>query len=169
MTERVALYRLFNENGRLLYVGITNNPSVRFVHHKMEKTWWTDVARREIEWFASRDDALKAEVRAIHQESPLWNVSKSLTRKQAKRTSWRTRMRPARKEGATPDSNLVMLTFVAGRWREEMARRDALREEVAAAIRAANADGVPQKDIAEVTGYTRQQIRRIVLAEPQDA
>ncbi|MEU0493527.1 hypothetical protein ABZ249_30235 [Nocardiopsis sp. NPDC006139] len=61
------------------------------------------------------------------------------------------------------------LAHIAGRFRDSEKRTEVLREEVAAAIRAANADGVPQKDIAEVTGYTRQQIRRIVLAEPQGA
>ncbi|MGW1667934.1 hypothetical protein [Streptomyces sp. NPDC002324] len=32
------------------------------------------------------------------------------------------------------------------------------------AIRQADADDVPQKDICEATGYTCQQVRRIVLA-----
>ncbi|MFD7876270.1 hypothetical protein ACFV5G_19555 [Streptomyces sp. NPDC059766] len=39
-----------------------------------------------------------------------------------------------------------------------------LRQELAVAIRQADSDGVAQKDICEATGYTRQQVRRIVLA-----
>ncbi|MFE1170425.1 hypothetical protein [Nocardiopsis sp. NPDC058789] len=61
------------------------------------------------------------------------------------------------------------LAHVATRFRDSEKRTEILREELASAIRAANADEVPQKDIAEVTGYTRQQVRRIVLSEPQEA
>lgn len=61
------------------------------------------------------------------------------------------------------------LAHTAGRFREAQARTEFLREEVAEAIRAAHRDGVPQKDICEVTGYTRQQVRRIVIAGESDA
>lgn len=54
---------------------------------------------------------------------------------------------------------------IAQRFREAEARAEILRQELAAAIRQADADDVAQKDIAEATGYTRQQVRRIVKAE----
>jgi predicted transcriptional regulator len=56
------------------------------------------------------------------------------------------------------------LEHVARRYREAEARAEILRQELAAAIVEADKDHVMQRDIAEVTGYTRQQIRRIVLA-----
>lgn len=56
------------------------------------------------------------------------------------------------------------LAQLAQRFREAETRADILRQELGAAIRQAAADDVPQKDICEVTGYTRQQVRRIVLA-----
>ncbi|WP_333736341.1 hypothetical protein [Streptomyces sp. IBSBF 2806] len=56
------------------------------------------------------------------------------------------------------------LTQVAQRFRDAEKRTEILRQELAAAIRQADADEVPQKDICEATGYTRQQVRRIVLA-----
>ncbi|MFJ7154635.1 hypothetical protein ACIQUQ_06825 [Streptomyces sp. NPDC101118] len=56
------------------------------------------------------------------------------------------------------------LEHLARRFREAEVRTEILRQELAAAIREADADGVPQKDVCEVTGYTRQQIRRIVKA-----
>lgn len=56
------------------------------------------------------------------------------------------------------------LEHLARRFREAEVRAEILRQELAAAIREADADGVPQKDVCEVTGYTRQQIRRIVKA-----
>lgn len=56
----------------------------------------------------------------------------------------------------------------ARRFREAEARTEILRQELAAAIAQADADGVLQKDICEATGYTRQQVRRIVLAATTD-
>lgn len=61
------------------------------------------------------------------------------------------------------------LQHVASRFRESEHRTKILREELAAAIRQADADGLPQKDICEVTGYTRQQVRRIVIATETEA
>lgn len=61
------------------------------------------------------------------------------------------------------------LAHIAGRFRDAQTRTEVLREELAAAIRAATKDGVPQKEICEVTGYTRQQIRRITLAEEAES
>ncbi|GGM05989.1 hypothetical protein GCM10010099_22710 [Streptomyces cinereus] len=52
----------------------------------------------------------------------------------------------------------------AQRFRDAERRTEILRQELAVAIRHADGDGVPQKDICEVTGYTRQQVRRIVKA-----
>jgi hypothetical protein len=56
------------------------------------------------------------------------------------------------------------LEHLARRFREAEVRTEILRQELAAAIREADADGVPQKDVCEATGYTRQQVRRIVKA-----
>ncbi|MCT7355298.1 hypothetical protein N4P33_24530 [Streptomyces sp. 15-116A] len=56
------------------------------------------------------------------------------------------------------------LAQMAQRFREAEQRAEILRQELAAAIRQADIDGVAQKDICEATGYTRQQVRRIVLA-----
>ncbi|MFJ2737698.1 MULTISPECIES: hypothetical protein [unclassified Streptomyces] len=56
------------------------------------------------------------------------------------------------------------LQHIAGRFRESEQRTEILRQELAEAIRAADQDGVAQKDICEATGYTRQQVRRIVNA-----
>jgi hypothetical protein len=60
------------------------------------------------------------------------------------------------------------LEHYARRFRDAEKRTEILRQELAAAIRAADTDGLPQKDICEATGYTRQQVRRIVLAGEGD-
>ncbi len=57
------------------------------------------------------------------------------------------------------------LEQLATRFRDAETRTKILRQELAEAIRQASKDGVLQKDVCEVTGYTRQQVRRIVQAE----
>lgn len=60
------------------------------------------------------------------------------------------------------------LEHLASRFRESETRTSVLRRELAEAIRQADKDGVQQKDICEATGYTRQQIRRIVKSEDRE-
>lgn len=74
MPERTALYRLFDKAGDLLYVGITNDPEVRWSYHARQKTWWPEVNRRAVEWKATRVEAEAAEAEAIGREAPRWNV-----------------------------------------------------------------------------------------------
>jgi hypothetical protein len=69
-----ALYRFFSAEERLLYVGITCNPSPRFKKHALEKDWWADVARIAIEHFPDRTSALNAERKAIQAEKPSHNI-----------------------------------------------------------------------------------------------
>lgn len=71
--ERTALYRLFDTDDRLLYVGISSNPKERLKAHAADKPWWPEVASREIEWFPSREQAAAAEVAAIRTEQPIHN------------------------------------------------------------------------------------------------
>lgn len=73
MSERTALYRLYDAGGRLLYVGATKNTLQRWNQHKKTKPWWRQVARREVKWFDSRPSALLAEHWAIVTEFPLHN------------------------------------------------------------------------------------------------
>ncbi|WP_405536949.1 GntR family transcriptional regulator [Streptomyces antimycoticus] len=73
MPERTALYRLYGADDRLLYVGITSEPKTRMKAHAADKSWWTEVQTREVEWFGTRDEAAAAEVEAIRREQPLHN------------------------------------------------------------------------------------------------
>ncbi|MFE9003161.1 hypothetical protein ACFYOY_13610 [Streptomyces sp. NPDC007875] len=70
---RTALYRLYDEAGALLYIGISHQPEVRFEQHSKLKEWWPCVARREVEWFADRPAAAKAEADAVRAEDPEFN------------------------------------------------------------------------------------------------
>ena len=70
---RTALYRLYDEAGTLLYVGISHQPEVRFEQHSKVKEWWPRVARREVEWLDDRPTAAKAEEVAVRSEDPEFN------------------------------------------------------------------------------------------------
>lgn len=69
-----ALYRLFNDAGRLLYVGIGSVPESRWRDHAAAKEWWPEVTRKTVEWFPSVAAATAAEAAAIDIEDPLYNV-----------------------------------------------------------------------------------------------
>lgn len=73
--ERTALYRLYDEERALLYVGITRNVEQRFSEHERDKPWWPLVTTRAVEWFDTRPAALAAELVAIHDEHPVHNVT----------------------------------------------------------------------------------------------
>ena len=73
MSEPTALYRFYDSEDALLYVGITKNITQRWSQHKKTKSWWRKVASREVVWFDSRPRALLAERRAIVAERPLHN------------------------------------------------------------------------------------------------
>lgn len=75
MSERTALYRLYNDSDTLLYVGISHQPEVRWTRHLADKAWWPTVRRFTVDWYATREDALAEETRAIKAERPLHNVA----------------------------------------------------------------------------------------------
>lgn len=76
MTDRTptTLYRLFADDGTLLYVGIAGNPGRRFEQHAGTKPWWALVGRTTLEHFPTRPQAAEAELRAIRQEYPKHNI-----------------------------------------------------------------------------------------------
>lgn len=70
---KTALYRLYDIQGVLLYVGVSDELKTRFKAHAASKTWWPSVHSRRIEWFDDRAVAEDAERAAINDEHPLWN------------------------------------------------------------------------------------------------
>jgi predicted GIY-YIG superfamily endonuclease len=69
------LYRHYDPTGDLLYVGISLSPLRRHEKHfaKSEHRYW--IVRILIEPFASREEALRAEARAIREEFPKFNTA----------------------------------------------------------------------------------------------
>jgi predicted GIY-YIG superfamily endonuclease len=75
---RTAVYRFFDADDRLLYVGITHDTRTRWAWHKGNAAWWASQRRVVVAWHDSRDDALAEEYRAIRAEAPIWNRSHTM-------------------------------------------------------------------------------------------
>lgn len=68
------VYRYFNADGRLIYIGCSKNPWTRYRTHRQDSRLWIDeVARGRISVFPDRETALAAEKAAIIAEKPLYN------------------------------------------------------------------------------------------------
>jgi predicted GIY-YIG superfamily endonuclease len=68
-----TLYRYFNIDNELLYVGISKNPISRLEQHGVDKQWFDEIASITLVKYATRGDALEAERIAIEEEEPLHN------------------------------------------------------------------------------------------------
>jgi hypothetical protein len=72
--ERTSLYRHFDAEGRLLYVGISCHVGMRTYEHRRGSHWYFDIVRIEVEHYPNRLRAERAEAIAIRDEDPLHNV-----------------------------------------------------------------------------------------------
>jgi hypothetical protein len=76
LRDAQQLYRLYDADGTLLYVGISYSAIARFAGHKADKPWIGDVARIDIEHHdVTRREMLNIERRIILTEKPLHNVT----------------------------------------------------------------------------------------------
>ena len=73
VVRRCSLYRHYDDEGLLLYVGISVDPAVRMKQHESSSPWWRFVAESDIDWYLTETDAAQAERRAIIDEAPIFN------------------------------------------------------------------------------------------------
>lgn len=67
------VYLLYDEDGALLYVGISLTVAQRMGQHRGSKSWWSDVRRIEVDHFPNRAEALEAEAELIDEWRPPHN------------------------------------------------------------------------------------------------
>jgi hypothetical protein len=154
-TRRTALYRLFDSAGRLLYVGITFNPSDRWRGHSGTKSWWKDVTRREVEWHTTRSAAERAETTAITDERPLYNVAGV----DGETTPSPVKVKRGKHVGC--DEACEELTTASDQWRRSKAEFQEADAELRALLRQARAQGVGPSDMARWSGMTREWVAKI--------
>jgi predicted GIY-YIG superfamily endonuclease len=68
-----VLYRFFDNQDNLLYVGISNTWYQRFHDHERKAGWFSKVAYSTFEWHDSRESVEAAELVAIRTENPKFN------------------------------------------------------------------------------------------------
>lgn len=71
---KTSLYRHFNKNGDLLYVGVSLSALNRLGQHKEHSHWFESISRVTIEHYKTREEALTAEKNAIKNENPKHNI-----------------------------------------------------------------------------------------------
>ena len=76
---RHTLYRFYDANEVLLYVGVTGLLPVRLGQHAESKVWFEDVATVRIEHFVDRAAVEEAERQAISNEAPRYNSTYNST------------------------------------------------------------------------------------------
>lgn len=67
-----AVYRLYDAEGKVLYIGSSYDPDARYRAHR-EKAWGQRIARRAIKWCGDRETAYREEAAAILAENPPCN------------------------------------------------------------------------------------------------
>ena len=68
------LYRHFDSEGVLLYVGVSLSALTRLVAHQQNSHWFWDIGRVDVSKFETRQASLDAEIQAIRNEKPLYNI-----------------------------------------------------------------------------------------------
>lgn len=68
-----TVYRHYDKDGKLLYVGRSANPFKRLETHKYQSEWFDQTDRVTLEHHTSFEGASRAEIKAIEQEQPAYN------------------------------------------------------------------------------------------------
>jgi len=74
--QKTILYRYFDSEDRLLYVGITGDNTKRQSQHRRNSFWFGEIATANFEHYETREEALEAETLAIQNEKPMHNIQK---------------------------------------------------------------------------------------------
>lgn len=113
-TRPCELYRLYNADDELLYIGITFDWYTRRAGHQSDKYWWPEVVRNERTEYPSRIAAALAERDAIMAELPRYNVQHHpdgiATRGVHPRDQWEGGLSPLRLAALTAEIKRLGLT-----------------------------------------------------------
>jgi predicted GIY-YIG superfamily endonuclease len=73
VVSRTFLYRIYDAQGVLLYVGISKTFAARLARHHQDQPWADEIAEVKCHPFPDRESAHQAEVEAIRLEKPVHN------------------------------------------------------------------------------------------------
>ena len=91
--KRHSVYRFFDADGNLLYVGISADPRRRLGEHRgRPSTWWWETSNITLDHYPSFEDARWAEKVAIETENPRYNRGDGYTQAEAARDRLRKQL-----------------------------------------------------------------------------
>lgn len=115
-SQRTALYRYFDVNRDLLYVGISIDPDERWKQHRYSsKKWPALVSYRTDQWLNSKWEAEEAEIEAIKAEKPRFNGAHNFTEAPIESVAW-PRFRGSQAAAASYLTCLMRGEIATGRW-----------------------------------------------------
>ena len=65
---KTSVYKFYDDEQNLLYVGISLNVFARLSQHKRDKDWWDEITNIKVQHTDTREDALDLEARLIKQK-----------------------------------------------------------------------------------------------------
>jgi hypothetical protein len=92
---KTALYRHFDKDGKLLYVGISLKWTSRTKEHQRSSSWFSQVSSITLQHFETLREALEAEKVAIMSENPVCNVMRDFVRRRKRADATEARKLPA--------------------------------------------------------------------------
>lgn len=72
--KRTSVYIAYDEDGTVIYVGITSRGMTRFAEHEDGSGWWWDAARIELKHMGNRGTADLMEEALIEELNPVHNA-----------------------------------------------------------------------------------------------
>lgn len=75
VNRRTCVYRAYDADEQLLYVGISMSLDGRLTKHR-SSVWWPEVEEITVQWFDGREAAKAAERIAILDEKPAYNLAR---------------------------------------------------------------------------------------------
>jgi predicted GIY-YIG superfamily endonuclease len=75
ITTVYSVYKMYDETGKLLYVGMSEDVRRRLREHRKEKPWIENVVAVEVTPYLDKNTALEAEAKAIQEDGPLFNTA----------------------------------------------------------------------------------------------
>jgi predicted GIY-YIG superfamily endonuclease len=148
VSERTALYRLFDAKNTLLYIGISKRFGVRWQQHAKVQPWWPQVDHQTVHWHPDRETAEAAEVAAIKSERPLHNVMHAVAAPQARSTL---------RELKHSSPVLAKVAITGSRLQRHQRENAAHIADVLAALKA----GHRPTDVTEWSAFTATYIRKL--------
>lgn len=71
-----VVYEIYDEDGRLLYVGVTDDFERRMRQHAHTKWWWNPDQQHSIVFeYPNRGEALRVEAETIRSQRPVYNLA----------------------------------------------------------------------------------------------